>query len=228
MLTTGEYNDSYKIKNTTTSSKPTSKAGEIPYYHADYNTAEEMSKRMYSNSSYVSSGLITGTQWDVMLNYISSETDKSTTNASDDTKYTDLKANCDWGNYKDINLKNCDGKYCTICSVADDENIVGSMTSLWQNNTEGTNKHNESNNWTLLTTGSTEQAKKKNLYDIAGNLWEWTGERGYDGYDTYTLYMIRGASFKNTLKTMPTCYRGYLPDTWANEGVGFRVTLYIK
>ena len=46
------------------------KADSIPYYHADYYTAIEMSERMYSNHPYVNSGLVTGTMWDVMMKYM--------------------------------------------------------------------------------------------------------------------------------------------------------------
>ena len=46
------------------------KADSIPYYHADYYTAKEMSTRLYSNHKYVKSGLVTGTMWDVMLKYM--------------------------------------------------------------------------------------------------------------------------------------------------------------
>ena len=46
------------------------KADSIPYYHADYYTAKEMSRRMYENHKYVKSGLITGTMWDMMMKYM--------------------------------------------------------------------------------------------------------------------------------------------------------------
>ena len=39
-----------------------SKANSIPYYHADYYTAVEMTRRMYENHKYVTSVLITGTR----------------------------------------------------------------------------------------------------------------------------------------------------------------------
>jgi len=159
-------NSSYVVENTTNSSMPTTKANEIPYYAADIETSEIMSERMY-NTNYVNSGLITGTQWDVMLNFMSDENDKSVENASNSSKYMDLKTNCIWGNYSDITLNNCEGKYCLI-----DDN--GSMQSLWNENTNKTNKNNGYYN--LLTTGSTEEVKRKNLYDVAGNLWENTHE----------------------------------------------------
>ncbi len=38
------------------------KANSIPYYHADYETALEMTRRMYENHNFVDSGLVTGTR----------------------------------------------------------------------------------------------------------------------------------------------------------------------
>lgn len=54
----------------------TSKPGEIPYYHANYKTAKEMSERMYDTGT-VQSGLVTGTMWDTTMKYISTTADHS-------------------------------------------------------------------------------------------------------------------------------------------------------
>lgn len=164
--TTLADNDIYTVDKITENSKPTTKANEIPHYYVNTITAEEMSKRMYNTDS-VSSGLITGTQWDVMLNFMSNESNKSVTNTLDENKYLDLKSNCTWGNFNDTTLNNCEGRYCLI-----DSN--GSVISNWENNITKTNNNNV--NFTLLTTGATEEVKKKNLYDVAGNLWESTQE----------------------------------------------------
>ncbi len=217
-------NDSYIISKTTSSSKPTSKAEEIPYYHADYETAEKMSERMYNNSNYVSSQLITGTQWDVMLNYISTEKNKNTLNAQNESNYTDLKSNCDWGNYVDTDLTNCSGKYCIIGQ----EPYTGSMLSYWNPNTEKNNKNNETE-WTLLTTGSIDDnLQKKNIYDIAGNLWEWTQEKSNIDDHSASCYMLRGGSFYDKHTDYPVCYRISDYANTTATGHGFRVTLYIK
>ena len=183
-LTTGWGTKKYILSETTANSKPTSKAGEIPYYFADWETSKQMSERMYNNSNYVSSQLITGTQWDVMLNYISNETDKSVENASNIDKYKDLKTDCKWGNYSDVPLNNCDGKY-SIFSTS------GPMTTLWLDNTNKSNTHEEKYS-ALLTTGSTEDVKKKNIYDVAGNLWEWTQENAVIADTSSTCHTLRG------------------------------------
>ena len=148
-----------------------------------------------------------------MMDFISDEEDKSIENASNGSKYTDLKANCTWGNYNNTTLTECEGKYCII-----DSN--GSMASDWEENTTKTNRVS---GYTLLTTGSTEEVKKKNIYDVAGNLWECVQETASG---TYTSY--RGGGFGTTYTSYPTCYR--FQGTFASAGAdfGFRPILYIK
>ena len=85
-----------------------------------------------------------------------------------------------------------------------------------------------------MTTGSTEQVKQKNLYDIAGNLWEWTQETSYSHEWNYNnnvslnSYLVRGGSFGNSYTTNPPCYR-YRDNCSATfPSRGFRAMLYIK
>ena len=188
------------------------KANSIPYYHADYYTAVEMSKRLYSNSSYVQSGLITGTQWDMMMKFL-----------SDSTNYSDVKST-QWGNYDNVSLSNLRGYYTNVNSSNGSTDGFKVASSLTTNSGTGS--------YVLLTTGSTEQVLRKGLYDVAGNLWEWTQEASYVanlGYNTtYNTYNLRGGSFNYAYASFPACYRAYdcAPSTYTNYG--FRPVLYIK
>lgn len=142
----------------------TCKAGEIPYYHADYITAITKTKEMYSNN-YVQSGLLTGTMWDVTLNYLKSQ---------DDT--LDL-TNSAWGNYINTTLTNCKGRYIAVSSS-------NGATSDIVPNSDGARHYG------VMTTAASEDTKKCNVYDMAGNLWEWTEEIAYDLSNSN--YMLRG------------------------------------
>ena len=152
-----------------TSGKITCKAGEIPYYHADYATAQTMTKAMYlmdnERKRSVKSGLVTGTMWDVTLNYFKSK---------DST--LDL-TNTAWGNYNNSTLTNCKGRYLPV-------NSSNASTSDAVQNTDGARQYG------IMTTAASEDTKKCNIYDMAGNLWEWTEEISNNLSNNY--YMIRG------------------------------------
>ena len=152
-----------------TSGRITCKAGEIPYYHADYTTAVKMTEEMYKSDNIrnknVTSGLLTGTMWDVTLNYLKAQ--DSTLNL----------ASTQWGNYSDSTLTNCKGRYITV-------NLSNGSTSDATLNSDGARHYG------IMTTASSENTKKNNIYDMAGNLWEWTEEISYDLSNNY--YMTRG------------------------------------
>ena len=188
------------------------KANSIPYYHADYYTAVEMSERLYNNNLYVQSGLITGTQWDVMMKFL-----------SDTSDYSDIKST-QWGNYDDVALSNLRGYYTNVNSSNGLTDGFKDANSLTTNLGIGS--------YVILTTGSTEKVLRKGLYDVAGNLWEWTQESSYVanlGYNiTYNTYNLRGGCFNHAYASFPACYRGYSYAPYTLTTVGFRPVLYIK
>ena len=79
----------------------------------------------------------------------------------------------------------------------------------------------------INTTAMSEDVKKKNIYDVAGNLWEWTQEASYPNNKSES-YMLHGGSFKNSFSVNPACYRGYGAATGTHTTRGFRPALYIK
>ena len=73
------------------------------------------------------------------------------------------------------------------------------------------------------TAGFSENWKTKNIYDLAGNVWEWTAEAG----GTYRIY--RGGDYYHDGDVFPVSFRGigYDPSD-TNDYIGFRSRLYIK
>lgn len=73
------------------------------------------------------------------------------------------------------------------------------------------------------TTGSNDSYAVKNIYDIAGNVYEWTME----AYDTANR-VYRGGSFDNTGTGDPVSCRNIIGVPYGtDDGLGFRPALYI-
>mgnify|MGYP004639080993 FL=1 len=208
--------DVYTKEKLASTAKPTSKANEIPWYHANYFTAVEMSKRMYANSNSVTSDLVTGTMWDVMVQYIASS-----------SEYT---SSGDWGNYNDSSI-NLDRGYYTNVNSSGTTDGFKAVTSEQKSGTRASGY-----NYVLLSTGASDEAKRKNVYDVAGNLWEWTTESSYiASYAKYSktdfnvnTHLLRGGSFNHACGSSPACFRSGNFAANTHTSFGFRIALYIK
>ena len=117
------------------------------------------------------------------------------------------------------------GKYATMSNY--------NLRSTWNPSTTSTtnfvdtsrNKIAQSSdsNGILVTTGTSEKNKVMNIYDIAGNVWEWTLEK-----TSYVSYPCaeRGGFFNNDGSDSPAVDRGYNDTTYAYSSVGFRLSLW--
>ena len=78
------------------------------------------------------------------------------------------------------------------------------------------------NSGTKRTAGFSENWKTKNIYDLAGNVNEWTSEAG-------SFYFIsRGGSYYRDGSGSPVSYRGDFGASGTSLSIGFRPRLYIK
>ena len=74
----------------------------------------------------------------------------------------------------------------------------------------------------LLKAGSSEDAKAKNIYDIAGNLYEWTMESAGNNIRT-----VRGGCYVVNVGQLAAARYAYNEST-ANNAIGFRISFYIN
>ncbi|MDD2376307.1 MAG: SUMF1/EgtB/PvdO family nonheme iron enzyme [Clostridia bacterium] len=146
--------------------------------YIDYTDAKTYSENMGASYSYdaskVKSGLVTGTQWDTAMRWISNNSGPSVTDSRT------------WGNHYD-----------------------------------STSPANVSGFGSLQISGFNNNWKAKNIYDLAGNTWEWTNEI----YNS--VRVSRGGSCNDSGSTYPAAFRYDVVATSTNYHIGFRVGLYV-
>ena len=160
--------------------------------------AVALSNRLYNSSNYgATSMLCTGACWDSMLDFIKDE-EHNVTNSTE------------WGNYKDS------GTY-KIYRGSIYSNSAWSLADV----TNGTDiKQNQT---ILLTAGATERNSAKNIYDVAGNCWEWTTES-----ISSDRRVVRGGDYGNNGFTYPAYFRVNSSPDLSSSGLSFRSSLYVN
>lgn len=107
----------------------------------------------------------------------------------------------------------------TICNWLRNSGVDiddSTSTGNYQNNVNHQDK--------IVTSGSNENWKTNNIYDMAGNAWEYTTEE-YGDHEKY--HIGRGGGYWNEGHVYPISCRGQSEDN-ANLAIGFRVVMYLK
>ena len=174
----------------------------------------------------VTSSLIFGIQWDLVLKYIEEKTvakveesNKSTVRADIQNKLASNSTSI--GNYYNSSFELKRGKFAKFTELSDWKayNSEEKPTLV-----TGSKKKEQSSfeNAIILTTGATEATNLQNIYDIAGNVSEWTLEFCY----TESPCVYRGGNFGVTGSQRPALDRGHDITSYSFINLGFRLGLW--
>ena len=187
---------------------PVIQANKIVYNWVRISQAQKLSERLAIGKK--TSSLMFGIQWDLVLKYIESQ--KTYTEDGTLMDQTLIKSNSTkWGNYSNATFKvtNINAKYSE-----DDE------ATYIQVQDGGYQKPNSSR---ILTTGATERNSVAGIYDLAGNMYEWTLEKMMIADNPSST---RGGSYYFIGSDIPTSYRNVINCPYSYFDVGFRPALY--
>ena len=178
---------------------PVIKQNVYPYNYVTCSQAQTLATTKMESGDRTTS-LLFGVQWDLTLKYLEKK----------GTSQADLKTDStSWGNYQSNawNITNANLKYL-------------SSGMSW---TTATEKSKTSSEKILLSTGADESFSKMGIYDLAGNVLEWTLE--YTS-STYFPCASRGGNYNNSGSSIPASIRYSVRTTGLYDGIGFRLALY--
>ena len=202
--------------------KPVSKKNNQAWNYISQKTAKALGEKMYEKNNSITSQLIDSYAWDTTVDWIGKEVSGIGDNSTG------------YGNYASSNIKFLDSLYA-VHQYSDDW-IISQTYKKGNGTTTG---------YTELATGvtaieeSSSKNKTKNIYDMAGNMWEWTTEVGNhsstealltkDQATIANYAVLRGGSFGGDGSDSPISKRyGYHSSSVHDVAIGFRVVLYIN
>ena len=197
---------------------PLSKADAYPYTWVTRTQAQNLAQNV--NSGTKASSLMFGIQWDLVLAFMSKDKAKITSTEILTKDSTTI------GNYMNSAFQlSQTGKYA-ICLNYVANSKWNTSTTVTANFVDASRKkivQSLEGNGILVTTGTSEQNKVMNMYDIAGNVVEWTLE---NSSPTYAPCVYRGGGYDNigSSRSSSSYYDRYTDHT--NDGIGFRVSLF--
>ena len=221
--TTGTNRTSNTDKNsdgkyTMPSTVPVTKADAYPYTYVTRTQAQNLASKVNAGTKTIS--LMFGVQWDLVLAFMS----KDTTKVNQENLKELISDSTTIGNYYNSTFQlSQTGQYAVYSNY--------SLSSTWNPSTKSTTNFVDSSrnkiaqssnrNGILVTTGTSETNKVMNIYDIAGNVDEWTLESPSSDINQCAS---RGGSYFDTGSNNPAALRVGSDSVLSINRIGFRVS----
>ncbi len=172
-----------------------------PYNFVTCSQAQTLSKQLATGGKQAS--LMFGIQWDLVLKFIEEKGTKTRAELNMDSS--------SWGNYSNVSfdIKREQGLYTTSPSTVASWNTTSNYT--------------KPSSGVLLTTGATDRNSALGIYDLAGNVYEWTLEYSNG---TYNPCASRGGLYNGNGSTYPASNRNSYVTSDAGVVIGFRPVLW--
>ena len=197
----GRYEMGTQTRRTTataTLTTPEIKQGLYPYNYITCSQAQTKAKELSTQGKQAS--LMFGIQWDLVMKFIEEKAGKTQSELKTDSST--------WGNYRNVEFEVNRGKYLN--------------GATWYTITSY-NKSNSTEEGVLLTTGATNRNSTLNIYDLAGNVYEWTLDKPAD---TTYICISRGGRFGRDGNVCPANYRTKDSISNMDSFLGYRSVLW--
>ena len=195
----GSANENPRTSSSGTGDAVLSQANKYPYNYINQTESITKAATMNKGKTNVTASLINSAVWDRTLNWL--EETNAVTRA-------ELFDSTSWGNYRNSKF-NFIGKY----STDDGDNFTETTASTQKSE----------NKSYLLGTGVTDYTKKNNIYDLAGNCWEWTTES-----PSSSTRVNRGGHYNHTAFDTPAYTRADDSADSSYYNISFRSALYVS
>ena len=160
--------------------KPLSKQNVYPINFVTCSQAQILASRINNIDSEYNSSLMFGVQWDMVLKYLEN---KAIWNQENAASYYLTSDSSSWGVYFGTSLT----------TTIEDAKEWATRWTIWRNVVD--NKRLSDYGSVLSSTGSLLGTDKMNIFDLAGNEYEWTLEHATS--DSFFTCVNRGGHFNN-------------------------------
>ena len=180
------------------------KSNTYPFNWITCSQAQSLASQM-SSGEYTSS-LMFGLQWDLIMKYLETK---------GISQYSLSENSTSWGNYinNSFNLMNTKAKYAEY-------DLSNGVLSEWLS---AETYEKKTNIVALLITASNNSFSKQKIYDLAGNMFEWTLENSSDSAATS---VVRGGGCNCEGNVDPASIRFNCTTDYSLPNISFRVSIF--